>query len=170
MKNRYITVQIRKLIGGLPLLACFAALWPVSALAQSVFFDTPTTSTAQRNALNSVRSQVSWLQNSTRTASHVEEQGYGSVWRSFQHLRLSFVALTQTLTPQQLMYGANDLAELNAGLDLIQEAFTNYQQDIAGGRPAGPALRNMCRVLREGSALWLQELNKTSSRLKIGWL
>jgi hypothetical protein len=68
------------------------------------------------------------------------------------------------------MYGANDLAELNAGLDIIQEAFTNYEEDIAGGRPAGPALEKMCRVLRRSSALWLQELNKTSSRLRIGWL
>jgi len=170
MKNRYITAQIPRLIGGLSLLACIAALWPVSAPARWAFFATPTTSTAQRNALNSVHSQVRWLQNSTRTVSHVGEQGYGNVWRSFQDLRLGFVALTQTLTPQQSMYGANDLAELNAGLDIIQEAFTNYEEDIAGGRLAGPALGKMCRVLRQSSALWLQELNKTSSRLRIGWL
>jgi hypothetical protein len=170
MKNRYLTVQIPRLIGGLLLLVCFAALWPVSAPAQWALFDTPTTSNAQRNALNSVRSQVRWLQISTRTAPHVGEQGCGSVWRSFQDLRLGFVALTQTLTPQQSMYGANDLAELNTGLDIIQEAFTNYEEDIAGGRPAGPALQNMCRVLHQGSALWLRELYKTSSRLRIGWL
>jgi hypothetical protein len=163
-------MQIPRLIGSLSLLACFAALWPVSAPAQWAFFDTPTTSTAQRNALNSVRSQVRWLQTSTRTAPHVGEQGYGTVWRSFQDLRLGFVALTQTLTPQQSMYGANNLAELNVGLDIIQEAFRNYEEDIAGGRPSGPALEKMCLVLRQSSAVWQQELNKTSSRLRIGWL
>jgi hypothetical protein len=169
VKNSYASLQIRTLIGGLTLLACFAAaLWPVSALAQWAFFDTPTTSTAQRNALHSVQSQVGWLQNSTRTAQQ-GEQGYGNVWRSFQDLRLGFFALTQTLTPRQSMYGANDLAELNAGLDLIQEAFTNYEEDIAAGRPAGPALQNLCRVLHQGSVLWSRELNKTSSRLRIGW-
>jgi hypothetical protein len=162
-----ITKQIRKLIGGLSLLAYFAALWPVSASAQPVF-DLATTP-QQRNALNSVRSQVSWLQNSTRTASNFGEQGYGHVWRSFQELRLSYTALTQSLTPQQSAYGANDLEELNAGLDIIQEAFDNYQEDVAGGRAADAALAKLCRVLRQGSTLWLQEMNKTSSRLKIGW-
>jgi hypothetical protein len=73
------------------------------------------------------------------------------------------------LTPQQLAYGANDLEELNAGLDIIQEAFDNYQEDVAGGRAADAALAKLCRVLRQGSTLWLQEMNKTSSRLKIGW-
>lgn len=165
---KYRTSQIRKLIGGLSLLACFAALWPVSVPAQPAF-EPATTSNAQRNALNSVRSQVTWLQNSTRTASNFGGQGYGSVWRSFQDLRLSFVALTQTLTPRQSAYGANDLEELNAGLDIIQEAFTNYYEDVAAGRPADAALADLCRVLRQGSTLWLAQLNKTSSRLKIGW-
>jgi hypothetical protein len=155
-------------IGGFLLLACFAAFRPVSVPAQWAF-NPDTTPHAQRNALNSVRSQVGWLQNSTRTASNFGDQGYGNVWRNFQEVRLSFGALMQTLTPQQSAYGANDLAELNAGLDIIQEAFTNYQQDIAAGESVSTALANMCRVLRQASTLWLQQLNKTSSRLKIGW-
>jgi hypothetical protein len=150
------------------LLACLATLGPVLALAQWTF-NPLTTPDAQRNALNSVRSQVSWLQNSTRTAANFGDQGYGSVWQTFQGLRLAFGALTQTLTPQQSAYGANDLAELNAGLDIIQEAFTNYQEDVAAGQPVSVALGNLCRVLRQSSTLWLQELNKTASRLRIGW-
>lgn len=81
---------------------------------------------------------------------------------------MSYVALTQTLTPRQSAYGANDLAELNTGLDILEEAFTDYQEDVAAGRPAGSALAKMCQALREGSSLWLQEMNKTSFRLKIG--
>ena len=161
------TIPSRRLFCRLLLVACFAALRSVSVPAQSVF-NAVATAHAQRNALGLVRSQVNWLQNSARTASNFGVQGYGSVWRSFQELRLAFAALTQTLTPQQKEYGANELAELNAGLDTIEGAFTNCQNDIAGGRPARVALANMCRVLRQGSTLWLQELNKTSSRLKIG--
>lgn len=168
VRNRDKTMQVRRLIGGLSLLACLAALCPVSVPAQWAF-DPAATPDAQRNALNSLRSQVNWLQNSTRTASNFGEQGYGSVWRSFQELRRAYFALTQTLTPQQSAYGANDLAELNAGLEILQEAFANYQEDVAAGQPAGPALAKMCRVLRQGSTLWLQGMNKTSSRLKIGW-
>ena len=119
--------------------------------------------------MNSVRSQVNWLQNSTRTAGNYGAQGYGNVWQAFQGLRQTFVALTQTLTPQQLANGANELAELNAGLDIIQEVFPNYEEDVAAGRPVNLALADMCRVLREASALWSQELNKTASRIRIGW-
>jgi hypothetical protein len=61
------------------------------------------------------------------------------------------------------------LAELDAGLDIIQEAFANYQQDLAAGQAFGPTMHNLCRVVREGSALWLQELNKTGARLHVGW-
>jgi len=161
-------MQVRKLIDGLSLMACFAALWPVSVPAQSAF-NTPSTPRAQQNTLNSVRTQVRWLQNSTRTASNFREQGYGSMWRSFQELRLDFVALTETLTPQQSANGANDLAELNTGLDILQEAFDNYREDLAAGHSADVARANLSRILRQGSTLWLEKLNKTSSRLKIGW-
>lgn len=155
-----IAAQIFRLIGHLWLLVFLASLWPVSVLAQS--------SQAQRNALKSVRAQVHWLESSTRTASNFGLQGYVGVLRSFQEVRQAFVALTQTLTPQQSAYGANDLAKLNAELETMDEAIANYQKDVTAGRPAGAALARMCQVLRQCSALWLQDLNKTSSRLRIG--
>jgi hypothetical protein len=158
----------RALFGWLWLLAIFAALWPISDRAQWPF-GPPTTPDAQRNALRSVRSQVNWLQNSTRSAPDFGAAGYGNVWQMFQGLRSTYSALKQTLTPQQLAYGANQLAELDAGLDIIQEAFTNYQEDIAAGQPGSMALNNMCRVLRQGSGVWLQELNKNCQRLRVGW-
>lgn len=129
----------------------------------------PPTPDAQRNALGAVRSQVSWVQNSTRTASSYGEHGSEYVWQAFQGLRQAYGALTQTLTPQQLNQGANSLAELSAGLDIIQEVFANYEQDVASGRPVGVALADLGQVMRQASNLWLQELNKTASRLRIGW-
>jgi hypothetical protein len=154
-------------------LRCFAlialqfALWPIPGPAQFPLAP-PTTPQAQHNALLSVRSQVDWFINSTRTATNYGEQGYGNVWQMFQGLRQSYFALKQTLNPQQLAYGANNLADLDAGLDIIEEGFSNYQQDVAEGRQPGMALQAMCRVMRQAIGLWLQELNKTSFQLRIG--
>jgi len=152
----------------LRLLLALAALSPLLLCAQWPFVP-PTTPSAQRNALNAVRMQVDWLQNSTRTAANFGAQGYGNVRQQFEGLRGAYGAFKQTLRPDQLAYGANDLAEMDAGLDILQEAFTNYEQDIAEGRPVRTALNDMGQVMRQGSALWWQELNKKASRLRVGW-
>jgi len=144
------------------------ALWPISFQAQWPY-GPATTPDAQRNALHAVRTQVNWLQNSTRTAANYRAQGYGNVWQTFQELRQVYGTFKRTLNPQQLAYGANELAELDAGLDIIQEAFANYHEDVASGQPPGMALNHMCQVLRQGSKLWLKELNETCARLRIGW-
>ena len=146
------------LIVGAPLLVF--AQWP---------FAPPATPDSQRNALNGVRSQVSWLQNATRTASSYGAQGYGNVLQQFQALRDSYNGLKQTLNPQQLARGANDLAELDAGLDIIQEAFGNYQEAVGAGQPVNSALRDMCQILGQASQIWLQELNKRCAGLRVGW-
>jgi hypothetical protein len=132
-------------------------------------FGVPVTPQAQRNALSAVKSQVGWVQNATQVAPNYGAQGYGNVLQSFEGLREAYRVFKSTLNPQQQAYGANQLAELDAGLEIISEAFTNYQEDVSGGRPPGPALRNMCRVMRQGCGLWLQELNKTCSQLHVGW-
>ncbi len=158
----------RTALFGSLLMASLAVLWPRASSAQWPF-GSPTTPDAQRNALSAVKAQVNWLQNATRTASNFGAQGYDNVWRTFQAVRATYEVLKSTLTPQQLAYGANDLAELDAGLDILQEAFTYYQADLAAGQSASNALRNMNRVLRQASDIWLRELNKTCSRLRVGW-
>jgi hypothetical protein len=118
--------------------------------------------------LNAVRSQVQWLQNATRTAAPLGDQGFANVWQQFQTLRNTYVGLKQTLNPQQLAAGANALAELDAGLDIIQEAFTNYQNDLAAGRSPSAALRDLCQIMAQGSRIWLQQLNKSCMALRVG--
>jgi len=61
-----------------------------------------------------------------------------------------------------------DLAELEAGQDILQEAFGNYQADLAARRPMSSALRNLCQVLARGSGVWGQELNRVSGWLRVG--
>ncbi len=124
---------------------------------------------AQRSAQTTVQAQVTWFQNSTRTASNYGAGGYGTVWQQFQMLQGAFNAFKATLTQQQLSGGANELAELDAGLGILGEAFSNYQQDVADGQSSVSAFNNMCQVLRQASGVWLQEFNSNCSRLRVGW-
>jgi hypothetical protein len=138
-----------------------AAQWPP--------FAAPATPQSQRNALAVVRSEVNRLQNATKVAPNYGAQGSGHIWQAFQGVRQAYTAFVPTLTPQQQASGAAHLAELDAGLGIIEEAFANYQADLAAGHPERMAIRSLCRVMQEGSALWLQELNKTCSQLRVGW-
>jgi len=144
----------------------FAVLSTIVVSAQTPF-GPPITPTAQRNALAAVRSQVNWLQNATRTAS-AGSQGYANLWQQFQSVRGAYHGLTLTLNSRQLTEGANDLAELDAGLGIIQEAFSNHEDAIAAGASPVSALRDLCEILRESSRIWLDELNSSSSKLRIG--
>jgi len=150
------------------LIACVTALYPLIAWCQWPFA-APTTPDAQRSALRTVQSNVKWLQNVTRTAANFGAQGEGNLVQAFQNLRQSYNSLKATLNQQQLAYGANDLAELDAGLDILEEAFANYHQALASGQQVNSAMRNMCAVLRQGSDVWWQQCNKTCSRLRVGW-
>ena len=157
-----------RLFGGTLLLVILTTL-----LLQPVFgqwpFGVPATPQGQRNALGAVRSQVGWVQNATQVAPNYGAQGYGNVWQPFEGLREAYRGFKTTLSPQQLAYGANQLAELDGGLDIIAEAFDNYQEDVSAGQPPGPAPRNMCSVMRQACGVWLQELNQTCSQLRVGW-
>ncbi len=165
--NPYLRNSLRP--GRLLLVLPLVTVLSFSSVAQWPPFATPTTPAAQRGALNAVRSQINWLQNATRTSSNYGGQGYGNIQQSFQAVRDAYGALKRTLTPQQAAYGANDLAELDAGLDIIQEAFGNYDEDVAAGQPVSTALNNLGRILRQSCAVWLQEFNRTCSSLRVGW-
>ena len=139
---------------------CSQTPWP---------FAPPTTPMAQRNALNAVVSQVSWFQNATRTASSYGGGGYGLLVQQFQGVRDQYAGFKSTLTPQQLTSGANRLAELDAGLDIIQEAFADYQTAVANGQSGTSAFSNMAQVLREAMGVWAQEFKKDCNQLRVGW-
>jgi hypothetical protein len=129
-------------------------------------FTTPITPGSQRSGMQAVQSQIGWLQNSTRTAANYANADL--VWQHFQAVRAAYNGFMGTLTQQQLNYGANDFAELSAGLDVIQEAFAQYENDLSSGRSASTALRSLCQVLRDASAVWLQEFNQDCRRLRVG--
>jgi hypothetical protein len=129
----------------------------------------PVTPNDQRNSLKIVGAEVQWLQNATRTAANYGANGYGVVRNQFEKVRAAYGGFKRTLTPRQWEFGANDLAELDAGLDIIQEAFLIFENDIANGRSNSSALRSMCQVLNQATPLWMKELNRVSSRLRVGF-
>ena len=150
------------------LLILTACLLPSPASHAQWGIPVPTNPNAQRNALGGLRSQITYFQNSAMNAPNYGAQGYDNVNAAFQSLRGAYGGLKQTLNLQQQSRGANALAELDAGLDIIQEAFANFQNDVAAGRDARVALREMCEVLRQGTRLWGDQLTKVVSQLRIG--
>lgn len=128
----------------------------------------PATPAAQRNAMNQVRTQVGWVQNATRTATSYSN-GVDMLFQQFQYLRGAYGGFVSTLNPRQQSSGANDLAELSAGLNIIAEAFANYQDDVAGGRAINAAMSDLCRAVQEATRVWLQEFNRDCNDLRAGW-
>jgi hypothetical protein len=151
------------------LLATIVGLFAPSMARSQPIYGAPVTPEAQRSAAASVKSQADWVMNATRTASSQPDGGAGIMFQQFQTLRGAYSGFKNTLSPQQLNAGANDIAELDAGLDIIQEAFKNYESDVAAGRPARTALNELSQVLRQGVQVWLQEFNRDCSRLRVGW-
>jgi hypothetical protein len=119
--------------------------------------------------MNLVLNQINWFQNATRTASSRSNNGYGLLTQQFQAVRGQYAGFKSTLNPQQLSSGANQLAELDAGLDIIQEAFADYQSGVANGQSTYTALANMCRVLNEAIGVWAQEFKQDCRQLQVGW-
>lgn len=155
----------------LALLISLAALYTNLICAQPPwpFEPPPTTPMAQRNAMNLVLNQVNWLQSATRTASSFGTGGYGSLVQQFQAVRDQYNSFKTTLTPRQVNSGANQWAELDSGLDIIQEAFTDYQASVANGQADASAFRNLCQVLNEAIVVWVQEFKRDCNQQHVGW-
>ena len=148
----------------LALFALFATPSTRPALSQNV----AATPDAQRNALNAVRSQARSLYNATQIARNYGDNGVQIVWEQFQLLRNRYNAFTATLSPSQAAKCGNEWAELSAGLDIIQQVFGKYRQDLAAGRTTATAVSDMCRVLYEAGHIWLLEFNRTALQAHAG--
>jgi hypothetical protein len=159
------------LSAALGLVVSLTFLWANLVYAQAPWpFAAPTTPMAQRNAMNLVVNQVSWFQNATRTASsYGGGGGYGLLVQQFQAVRDQYSGFKSTLNPQQLSSGANQVAELDSGLEIIQEAFADYQNAVANGQSDSSAFANMRQVLNEAMGVWVQEFKKDCRQLRVGW-
>ena len=152
---------------GLGLLGSLALLWASVDYAQAQWpYAPPPSPMAQRNGLNLVLNQVNWFRNATRTSS--ANNGCAVLVQQFQGVRDQYGAFKSTLDPQQLASSANQLAELDSGLDIIQEAFNDYQTAVANGQANFAAFSNMCQVLNEAMGVWTQELKRVCRQMRVG--
>ena len=159
------------LSAALGLVVSLTFLWANLVNAQAPWpFAAPTTPMAQRNSMNLVINQVNWFQNATRTASsYAGGGGYGLLVQQFQAVRDQYSGFKSTLNPQQLSSGANQVAELDSGLEIIQEAFADYQNAVANGQSDSSAFANMRQVLNEAMGVWVQEFKQDCRQLRVGW-
>jgi len=128
----------------------------------------PTTPKAQRNAMMAVRAQADWLRSATRTSTSLATGADSVMWRRVQSLRRTYGAFKASLTPLQLQTGANELAELDAGLDILEQLFQEYHLDLAAGRRQSQAFNDLRRVVDAGAALWLQDFNQMANHVRAG--
>jgi hypothetical protein len=131
-------------------------------------FAPPTNPMAQRNALNLLLNQVNWFQNAARTSSSYPGSGYGLLVQQFQAVRDQYNSFKSTLTPQQLASSLNQLADLDAGLDMIQAAFTEYQTAVVNGKSNNTSSANLRQRLNKAILLWTKELKGESRQLRVG--
>jgi hypothetical protein len=122
----------------------------------------------QRQFYEQLLMQLRWLQNATQSASMLNTAPDVTLFRQFDAIGVAFRAFTQTLTPWQAQRGANELADLDAGLSIIGEAFPNFQEDLNQGRSPQIALRTLCQVLREASQVWERQLRQTATTIRVG--
>ena len=155
---------------GLGLLVSLAVLWASVVYTQAQLpFAPPTTPMAQRNAMNLVLNQVNWFQTATRTASSYTGGGYGLLVQQFQAVRTQYTGFKSTLTPEQLSSSASQLAKLDAGLDIIQQAFTGYQTAVANEHSSNTAAANLRQTLNKAIRVWTQELKQDCRQMRVGW-
>ena len=124
---------------------------------------------AQRNAMNLVLNQIRWFQNSCGSAGSYAGGGFGILQQQFQAVRDQYSNFKTTLNAYQANTGGNQIAELDAGLDIIQEAFADYQTSVANGQSPNSAYSNLRQVLSQAMRVWSDQFKQTCNQLRVGW-
>ena len=96
-------------------------------------------------------------------------QDYQNLQFQFQTLRSTFNLLGGMALDLQRPRAANAAAELDAGLNIIAEAFAPVQQEIQANAVNRDTVVRMCRILDEAMVEWDKELGKSDSRLRQAW-
>jgi hypothetical protein len=161
------------LIAVLPAMAQVIPGYPIGA--PPVFVQGASTPATLRNAVQDTSDQARWTM---RAAADMGRRAYTASFQlqnvladfqnlqgEFQNLRGSFNLAAQIASGLQSTRAANAAAELDAGLNIISEAFGPVQQEIQTGSVNRDTVASMCRVLQEALQLWQAELKRKSSRL-----
>ena len=161
-------IPFRRAAARLMLLLPFIA---ATAFGEPSLIPTPAKVTgidAQRQAQNIVLARLRDLYSATQNARNYGDNGVQLLRHNFDGLRRAYSDFTATLTPKQSSEYTNEWAELGAGLDILQQSFDNYRQDLADGRTTMTALIDLCQVLERGGRIWLQDFNEAARQAQVG--
>ena len=155
------------------LVAQIAPGWPVGAPPP---FQGPTFGATLRNAAQATSVQARLTRQTAgdmgrraRSAGYQLQTfwtDYQNLQFQFQGLRATFNVLGELVLQLQNPRAANAVAELDAGLNIIAEAFTPIQQEIQAGMLNRDTVVRTCRVLDQVLGEWDRELKRNSSRLQ----
>ena len=143
--------------------------------APPIFVEGTSTPATLRNAVQTTSDQAKWT---IQAAADMGRRAYTASYQlpdiladfqnlqgQFQNLRGNFNLAAQIASGLQSSRAANAAAELDAGLNIISEAFAPVQQEIQAGNVNRDTVASMCRVLQEALRVWQAELKRKSSRL-----
>lgn len=141
------------------------------------FVQGPTVTDTLRNAVQAASDQARMTaQVAAEMARFARGAGYQTqnFAADFQNLQIQFQNLRTVfgqaagIVPQiQSARASNAAAELDAGLNIIAEAFTPMQQEYQAGRLSRDTIVRCCQVLNEAILEWQRELKKDSRRLGV---
>jgi hypothetical protein len=139
------------------------------------FLQGPTLAASLRNGVQAVSDQARLT---ARTAADMGQRAGGGGYQmqnfeadyqnlrlQFQNLRFTFAAAGELVVQSQSARAANATAELDAGLNIIAEAFLPVQQELQTGNVNRDTIVRMCQTLNQALDLWQKELKKSSARL-----
>jgi hypothetical protein len=147
--------------------------WPAGT--RSPFLQGPTLEATLRNGVQAASDQAHL------TAQYAKEMGrrakgvgyemqnlwtdYQNLEMHFQNLRITFHAVANLALKLRDARAANAATELEAGLNIISEAFDPVQGELQAGTVNPDTIVRMCQVLEEALLEWQKELKRSSSRL-----
>jgi len=141
---------------------------PRTSFGQNYSFNPGYAADAQRNSIRTLRFQLDAFRSAARTApAYYSGTGYDQIQTHFQAVVSAYQTFKTTLTPTQAANGANDFAELDAGLSIIAEGFTNYQSEAAAGYSGASAFRDLCQTLSRAMDVWSRQFLTVCSRARV---
>ena len=167
------------------LLVCCAVIAVGGAIAQlisapgtpSSFVQGPTIADTLRNGAQASSDQARMTaQTAVEMGRRARSAGYQSqnfaadfqnLQFQFQNLRTVFSQVAAFVPQLQSPRASNAAAELDAGLNIIAEAFVPVQQQWQAGTLDRQSVVLMCEVLNEALREWQKELKKNSRRLGV---
>lgn len=125
-------------------------------------------SDSQRNAMDSVLGAGDILCGQAMAVSRSPDMRMDQILQKFDDLRASYMNFKTTLTPQQLSYAAAEIADLDSGLQIINELFTSNPQEAVTGQTLRDNMLVKMRALNDAVRAWCVKFRyDCSTRLQI---